>query len=108
MNKFDYSSGETLKQSIYDYIPEILKSTERKVSKLKPYGTYERYYAKGGKLGKNKPYNVDVYFEDKQGNEYSEDRIDVVAKSKAEIKENINKVVSKRRGVDLTDKNIRK
>ena len=108
MNKFDYSSGETLKQSIYDYIPEILKSTERKVSKLKPYGTYERYYAKGGKLGKNKPYNVDVYFEDKQGNEYSEDRIDVVAKSKAEIKENINKVVSKRRGVDLTDKKHKK
>jgi hypothetical protein len=65
-------------------------------------------YAKGGKLGKNKPYNVDVYFEDKQGNEYSEDRIDVVAKSKAEIKENINKVVSKRRGVDLTDKKHKK
>jgi len=67
-----------------------------------------RGYAKGGKLGKNKPYNVDVYFEDKQGNEYSEDRIDVVAKSKAEIKENINKVVSKRRGVDLTDKKHKK
>ena len=65
-------------------------------------------YAKGGKLGKNKPYNVDVYFEDKQGNEYSEDRIDVVAKSKAEIKENINKVVSKRRGVDLSDKKHKK
>ena len=69
---------------------------------------YTIEYAKGGKLGKNKPYNVDVYFEDKQGNEYSEDRIDVVAKSKAEIKENINKVVSKRRGVDLTDKKHKK
>ena len=48
MNKFDTNSPETLKQSIYNFIPEMLKATERKVSKLKPSGTYEEDYAKGG------------------------------------------------------------
>ena len=48
MNKFDTNSPETLKQSIYNFIPEMLKATERKVSKLKPSGTYEDDYAKGG------------------------------------------------------------
>ena len=69
---------------------------------------YYGNYAKGGSVGKAKPYNVDVYFEDKQGNEYSEDRIDVAANSKAEIRENINRVVSWRRRVDLTDKKHKK